>query len=207
MFKIRLGIWALLLCGGSGLLAAETPQVLPTYTVTATRIEQADPSVTSLDYDGYRDHNEIENRRLNAKFTYDFSASSSLTALINLIDLPLQIDGNDYAAIFFAGGHGTMWDFPGSDAVTARITEIYQKGGVVGAVCHGPAALVGVEIDGQLLVAGKRVAAFTNDEESAFKLTEAMPFLLVPNAICSSGIWGGRSSEPAQALQPGEVTP
>ena len=49
-------------------------------------------SATSLDYEGYRNHSETENRRLNAKFSYDFSASSSLTALINLIDLPLQND-------------------------------------------------------------------------------------------------------------------
>ena len=49
-------------------------------------------SMTSLDFDGYRAHSETENRRLNAKFTYDLSPSSSLTALINLIDLPLQND-------------------------------------------------------------------------------------------------------------------
>lgn len=49
-------------------------------------------SATSLDFDGYRDHNETENRRINAKFRYDLSASSSLTAIINQIDLPLQND-------------------------------------------------------------------------------------------------------------------
>ncbi|MGJ8639438.1 MAG: TonB-dependent receptor family protein [Opitutaceae bacterium] len=49
-------------------------------------------STSYLDFDGYRDHNETENKRLNAKFRYDFSSSSSLTALINIIDLPLQND-------------------------------------------------------------------------------------------------------------------
>jgi putative intracellular protease/amidase len=111
---------------------------------------------------------------INKEFWHTLAA---VEALVSTKDLS-QIDSRDYAAIFFAGGHGTMWDFPGSADVIARITETYQNGGVVGAVCHGPAALVGVVIDGQPLVAGKRVAAFTNDEENAVKLTEVMPFLL-----------------------------
>lgn len=47
------------------------------------------------------------------------------------------------------------------------------------AVCHGPAALVGVTLsDGRPLVEGKRLAAFTNDEEAAVGLTDVVPFRL-----------------------------
>lgn len=88
------------------------------------------------------------------------------------------IDTSDYAALFFAGGHGTMWDFPDSDAVSEKIATHYKNRGVVGAVCHGPAALVNVKVNGQPLVAGRQVAAFTNEEEEAVQLTEQMPFLL-----------------------------
>jgi putative intracellular protease/amidase len=88
------------------------------------------------------------------------------------------IDPTDYAAIFFAGGHGTMWDFSTAESISSAIATHYKAGGLIGAVCHGPAALVGVEIDGKPLVEGKRVAAFTNAEEDAVELTEAMPFLL-----------------------------
>lgn len=49
-------------------------------------------SATELDFAGYRAQNETENRRLNAKFRYDLTADSSLTALVNLIDFPLQND-------------------------------------------------------------------------------------------------------------------
>lgn len=111
---------------------------------------------------------------INKEFWHTLSVVESVVATKDLS----KIDSADYAAIFFAGGHGTMWDFPGSEAVATQIAEIYRKGGVVGAVCHGPAALVGVEVDGRPLVAGKRVAAFTNDEEDAVQLTDAMPFLL-----------------------------
>lgn len=45
-----------------------------------------------LDYDGYRDHSETENRRMNAKFGYAFSPDSDLTAIVNVIDIPKQND-------------------------------------------------------------------------------------------------------------------
>ncbi|MEL7089419.1 MAG: type 1 glutamine amidotransferase domain-containing protein, partial [Planctomycetota bacterium] len=84
-----------------------------------------------------------------------------------------------YEAIFFAGGHGTMWDLPENAALQDLTAAIYEQGGVVGAVCHGPAGLVNVRLsDGRYLVDGQRVAAFTNAEESAVGLTQAMPFLL-----------------------------
>lgn len=90
-----------------------------------------------------------------------------------------ELDPADYAAIVFAGGHGTMWDFPRNEPLAALAAAIYERGGVVAAVCHGPAALVDVRLsDGTYLVAGRRVAAFTNDEERAVKLEEVVPFML-----------------------------
>ncbi|MGE9267826.1 MAG: type 1 glutamine amidotransferase domain-containing protein [Verrucomicrobiales bacterium] len=94
--------------------------------------------------------------------------------------LPLsQADPADYSAIFFAGGHGAMWDFPLDEKLAQLTAAIYEQGGAVGAVCHGPAALVNVTLSSnQRLVAGKKVAVFTNSEERAVKLTETVPFLL-----------------------------
>ena len=89
------------------------------------------------------------------------------------------VDAAKYAAIFFAGGHGAMWDFPTSPAVARVTRDVYEGGGVVAAVCHGPAALVNVKLsDGSYLVAGKRVSAFTDSEERAVKLDATVPFLL-----------------------------
>ncbi|MEO0513883.1 MAG: type 1 glutamine amidotransferase domain-containing protein [Planctomycetota bacterium] len=83
------------------------------------------------------------------------------------------------AAVFVAGGHGTMWDLPDHEPLQRLLAETYEGGGVVAAVCHGPAALVNVKLsDGTFLVAGKEVAGFTNAEEDAVGLTETMPFLL-----------------------------
>lgn len=90
-----------------------------------------------------------------------------------------DVDPSRYSAIFFAGGHGTMWDFPDSVAAQKAIREIDAAGGIVSAVCHGPAALVNARrADGSLLVAGKQMAAFTNGEEEEVQSTHVVPFLL-----------------------------
>jgi putative intracellular protease/amidase len=97
---------------------------------------------------------------------------------------PAQIDPAEYGAIFYAGGHGTMWDFADNDRLAQIAAAIYEAGGIVGAVCHGPAGLVNIKLsDGQYLVANKTVAAFTNEEEAAVGLTEIVPFLLESKLI------------------------
>lgn len=108
-------------------------------------------------------------------------------ALVKQIDetlAPGDLDPSDYAAIFYSGGHGTMWDFPDQPRLAAVAASIYDRGGVVGAVCHGPAGLVNVRLSsGAHLVDGKDVAAFTNDEERAVKLESVVPFLLADELV------------------------
>jgi putative intracellular protease/amidase len=90
-----------------------------------------------------------------------------------------RLDPAGYDAVMFVGGHGAMWDFPGATDLARFTVALYERGGVVAAVCHGPAALVGLRLsDGAPLVAGKQVSAFTNEEEAAVGLTEVVPFLL-----------------------------
>lgn len=92
---------------------------------------------------------------------------------------PDQVDPAGVDLIFFAGGHGTMWDFPGSDALAKLTAAVYEGGGRVAAVCHGTAALVNVKLsDGSWLVRGKRVNGFTDAEERLVKLDGVVPFLL-----------------------------
>ncbi len=97
---------------------------------------------------------------------------------------PKDVDASAYRAIFYAGGHGTMWDFPDDAALAKLAATIYDAGGVVGAVCHGPSGLVNVKLaSGKHLVEGKKVAAFTNEEETAVKLDKVVPFLLASTLI------------------------
>lgn len=90
-----------------------------------------------------------------------------------------DVETGDYAGIYFVGGHAAMWDLPDNTELVALIARIYENGGVVGAVCHGPAALVNVRLgDGSYLVQGRNVSCFTNDEELAAKMDKVIPFSL-----------------------------
>lgn len=92
---------------------------------------------------------------------------------------PADIDPANYRAIYYAGGHGAMWDFPDAPKLAEAAATIWENGGIVAAVCHGPAGLINIKLsDGSYLVDGKKVAAFTNAEEEAVELTDTVPFLL-----------------------------
>lgn len=92
---------------------------------------------------------------------------------------PPEVNPLEYAAIFYVGGHGTMWDFTDNSALASIAAQVYEAGGVVAAVCHGPAGLVNVRLSsGEFLVAGKTLAAFTNAEEIAVNLQDTVPFML-----------------------------
>lgn len=108
-----------------------------------------------------------------------FLADETVRAKLAATRPAFQVRSNDYAAILYVGGHGAMWDFPDSADLARISVEIYERGGVVSAVCHGPSGLVDLRLsDGSHLVDGKRVASFTNEEESSLGLVDVMPFLL-----------------------------
>jgi len=92
---------------------------------------------------------------------------------------PSEINPGQYVAIHYAGGHGAMWDFADNVELASIAAKIYENGGIVSAVCHGPAGLVNIKLsNGKYLVEGKKINAFTNEEETAVKLDKVVPFLL-----------------------------
>ncbi|NEP19520.1 MAG: type 1 glutamine amidotransferase domain-containing protein [Leptolyngbya sp. SIO4C1] len=90
-----------------------------------------------------------------------------------------QVNPDDYIAIYYAGGHGAMWDFPNNETLAQVAAAIYEKGGFVSAVCHGSAGLLNIRLsDGRYLIEGKSVTGFANLEERLIRLVSAVPFLL-----------------------------
>ncbi len=96
-----------------------------------------------------------------------------------------DVDASRYDAVYFVGGKGAMFDFPGNPDI-ARIVRDIAPRGVIGAVCHGPAALLGLRVaDGRPLLAGRRVTSFSNAEE-LFLIEDAralFPYLLQDELI------------------------
>jgi putative intracellular protease/amidase len=72
-----------------------------------------------------------------------------------------------------------MWDLATSDTNARLVEQFYTQGKIIGAVCHGPAALVlAKDGTGNSILKGKRVTGFTNEEEMAVALDQVVPFAL-----------------------------
>lgn len=152
----------------TGFFAGEAAEPWLALTQAGYRVDIATVEPGTPPIDG-RDEDDAAQRRFFAAVDLD-----ALPALSDLSDHALAA----YRAVFLAGGHGTMWDFPG-EAVGRAVAAVWAAGGAVAAVCHGPAGLLGArDAEGRPLVAGRRVTGFSNAEEAAVELTEVVPFLL-----------------------------
>jgi len=90
-----------------------------------------------------------------------------------------SVDPTQYQAIYYTGGHGTMWDFPDNKDLKKISEQIYRQGGIVTAVCHGVAGLLPLQDDkGQSLIAGRRVTGFSDTEEWLAGIKSQVPFFL-----------------------------
>lgn len=112
---------------------------------------------------------------INRKFWEDPAWQDKMSTTMK----PEEVDAAEYAAIFYAGGHGAMWDFPHNQTLAAIAQKIYENGGIVAAVCHGPAGLLPIKLgDGQFLIKDRKLDSFTNAEEIANGTQNIVPFML-----------------------------
>jgi putative intracellular protease/amidase len=89
-----------------------------------------------------------------------------------------QVSVTDYDAVFVPGGLAPVVDMPENTTVQNILSGMYEKGGVVSAVCHGPVALINVKLnDGNYLINGKNVTGFSIAEEKNYA-KEDVPFEL-----------------------------
>lgn len=90
-----------------------------------------------------------------------------------------EIKPEEYDAVFFPGGHGTMFDLPNNPHINKILQSFQERKKIIAAVCHGPACFIGSRLkDGSPLVANRRITGFSNDEEVAAEQDGNMPFML-----------------------------
>ena len=121
----------------------------------------------------------------NSRFLADPKAVAKLTSTRTITSL-----GNEkYAAIFIIGGKGAMFDLPVNVQLKTLLAATYDAGGVIGAVCHGPAVLMNVPLEGGAsLLEGRSVTGFSNEEEALFGKGWAPSFpVLLESGLRGSG--------------------
>ena len=116
------------------------------------------------------------------RFKEDSDAQKQLANTKKLADMKAE----DFDSVFYPGGHGPLWDLAVDKNSINLIETFVKQDKPVAFVCHSPAALKNVKIDGEYLVKGKTVTGFTNSEEDAVGLTDVVPFL-VEDALKANG--------------------
>ncbi|KAK4520102.1 uncharacterized protein ATC70_008232 [Mucor velutinosus] len=77
-----------------------------------------------------------------------------------------DLDAKQYGLFFASAGHASLYDYPSARGLQSIAEDIYKRGGVVSAVCHGPAILPGIKgEDGKSIINGKTVTGFTTEGE------------------------------------------
>jgi putative intracellular protease/amidase len=82
----------------------------------------------------------------------------------------------EYGVFFASAGHAALYDYPTAKNLQALASDVWNRGGIVGTVCHGPAILPGV-IDsktGKSIVDGRTVTGFTIEGELIFNILGKM---------------------------------
>ena len=124
----------------------------------------------------------------NAAFLADTTAMRKLTNTTRTAALRAR----DFDAIFVVGGKGAMFDLPLDTALARLAGDMFDQGGVVSAVCHGPAGLVRARTRaGKALLAGRTVTGFSNEEEQVFgkKWASEFPFMLETEIRSLGATW------------------
>lgn len=104
-------------------------------------------------------------------------ADPAKMVLLSSTACPADINPQDYDAIYFTGGHGVMWDFPGSDGLQAITRAVWEEGGIVSAVCHGYCGLLNIRLaNGFFLVSGRKITGFSWTEERLAGVSRAIPY-------------------------------
>lgn len=119
-------------------------------------VEFASPAGGWTPYDAYDANDPAQKAFIESKAFRRLNRSRKLC----------EVDAADYDAILVPGGLGPMVDIQRNAEVQLAIVRAWTTGKLVSAVCHGPCALLGVDLgDGKPFVHGKRITSFSKKEE------------------------------------------
>lgn len=105
-----------------------------------------------------------------------------LDSIATLLSKPLllaAVEASSYDVIAIPGGHGPVEDLYGDPDMGRILVEAQRMNKIIAAVCHGPAALLAAKDEhGKWLFAGRKMTAFSDEEEVELGTADNAPWLL-----------------------------
>ncbi|KAG2732964.1 hypothetical protein G9P44_003954 [Scheffersomyces stipitis] len=124
------------------------------------------------------DDNSTQPDFLNGQDLEDYNNKSSdvSIALANIKKASDITTPEDYDIFYASAGHGCLFDYPKADNLHRIAATIYAKGGVVAAVCHGPAIFDNLNdlTTGKPIIQGKTITGFTDVGETILQVDQIM---------------------------------
>ncbi|HBP30732.1 MAG TPA: type 1 glutamine amidotransferase domain-containing protein [Advenella kashmirensis] len=137
------------------------------------------------------------------RFSADEAAKAQLAQTVRLE----TVDQKDFDTVFYAGGHGPMWDLAEDSHSIKLIESFIAAGKTICLVCHAPGSLHRVKnADGSPFVQGRHLTGFTNREEESVGLAQVVPFLVEDELVNLGAIfsrvkdWGAHTVLDGQLL-------
>jgi putative intracellular protease/amidase len=117
--------------------------------------------------------------KLNDPVNQEFMKNSKLMARLDNTLSPNEVQWEDYAAVYYVGGHGPIWDVATDEKIAEIAGRILENNGIISAVCHGSAGLLNIrDSKGEPLLKGKKITGFSNLEERLVRKSKWVPYLL-----------------------------
>lgn len=141
----------------------------------------------------------------------ELDSSDLLSKLDQTVSLS-TIKAEDYAAVFYVGGFACLFDYPDHADIKRITAGIYEKGGVVAAVCHAPAALLNVTLsNGSRLITNKQLTARSVAEETSGGqvpkdyLLQVFPFILEDELKTKGALYSNKEIGKAHVIADGRL--
>lgn len=113
------------------------------------------------------------------KISKDYYNSSDFMDELNHSKRLEDVKNEAFDCVYLAGGHATMYDFPEDANIQNIISNQYQKGKMVAAICHGVGGLLNAKLStGEYLIKGKSMTGFDWFEETLARRKKEVPFNL-----------------------------
>lgn len=186
----------------TGIWAEELAVPYYAFVDTGFEVEIASPKGGQIPFDPSSIKQPGQNDAVVERLLADTAAQQKIRAT----RVASEVDASAFDAVFFPGGHGTMWDLPNDAGVTRAVETAFAHGKPVASVCHGAAGLVSAKTrDGHPIVEGRRVNSFTDAEEKEAGLAEVVPFLLESRLRELGGRFEGTANWQPFAVRDGQL--
>ena len=87
-----------------------------------------------------------------------------------------EVKKEEYAVFFASAGHAALYDYPKARGLQSIAADVWNRGGIIAAVCHGAVIFGGVNDSntGRSVIDGKVVTGFTVEGEVVLKVFDKL---------------------------------